>query len=671
MRNIYIVIFVMKKKIFYRIWIIMVVIWLLSFSDWSFAVESEWAIKGLTIGSHMLLAIASWIWVLFAKAAWTLLTNSWVYGEELHLDVILWTYWNMVKNFANFGLWFYFVYKIFSWMIKQWKESIAKNLKKEVLWLLIAWVGIQISWFLTAVVIDLSTVTLAAAGAFPSQITSENDKIEENLKKSLSKISAWKKITLFPVDAKASNFTEVKEKTPDGSIDFDKLLDEIMPNSKDVAWPLYYIWYTILKIDHVPSIDTSSIKWIEATLLNDFIYLSTTLVYCLEMFVLCVLALMRMIYLWMFIVLSPMVVLLTCLKYSGWIDKKSDFLSSFTNQLNLKTFFVNVFKPTIIVLWLWISVIFVTQMNEVIENYTWKTLDVRWTQMSDTRESTDNVNDNLWDERYRTDINNNMLSFSLLSIWKTLLEVALSLLTVMIVYFVLKFATSFGWWSDFVSKKISGLQSSVWKIAGSIPLVPVPWYDSQWVETTRFIGASDFLGLKKGETPLFAQVVNEYSNKKIKKEKNRQEDIINSWIGKKTGRLSGDEESKIGSIISAGSWLSSLTSVKQAIDNMKTDEWKWMTLNKDTASNQGFWIKQFENWLEKSKDQRISWTWNDDAWNEMIRRWNEGDNKNQGLEQMFKQNEAKNVEAYAKFFGLSLSSNTWEELKKADISKKS
>jgi hypothetical protein len=37
------------------------------------------------------------------------------------------------------------------------------------------------------------------------------------------------------VDAKASNFTEVKEKTPDGSIDFDKLLDEIMPNSKDVA----------------------------------------------------------------------------------------------------------------------------------------------------------------------------------------------------------------------------------------------------------------------------------------------------------------------------------------------------------------------------------------------------------------------------------------------------
>jgi hypothetical protein len=31
-----------------------------------------------------------------------------------------------------------------------------------------------------------------------------------------------------------------------------------------------------------------------------------------------------------------------------------------------------------------------------------------------------------------------------------------------------------------------------------------------------------------------------------------------------------------------------------------------MTLNTDTASNQGFWIEQFEDWLEKSKSQTIS-----------------------------------------------------------------
>ena len=138
-----------------------------------------------------------------------------------------------------------------------------------------------------------------------------------------------------------------------------------------------------------------------------------------------------MIYLWMFIVLSPMVVLLTCLKYSGWLkDKKSEwFVSSFSKQLNLKSFFINVFKPTIIVLWLWISVIFVSQMGQVIDDYTWKTLNIRWTDLSDTKESTDNVNGNPWDERYRTDINTNMLSFTLLSVWKTLLEIALWLLS--------------------------------------------------------------------------------------------------------------------------------------------------------------------------------------------------------------------------------------------------
>jgi hypothetical protein len=54
----------------------------------------------------------------------------------------------------------------------------------------------------------------------------------------------------------------------------------------------------------------------------------------------------------------------------------------------------------------------------------------------------------------------------------------------------------------------------------------------------------------------------------------------------------------------------------------------------------------------------------------MINRWNDDKNKDgRTLEKMFKTDENNNVKAYADFFGLSLSSNTWEELKKADISK--
>ena len=61
------------------------------------------------------------------------------------------------------------------------------------------------------------------------------------------------------------------------------------------------------------------------------------------------------------------------------------------------------------------------------------------------------------------------------------------------------------------------------------------------------------------------------------------------------------------------------------------------------------------------------------VWNNMISRWNDDNNKDKTLEMMFKGNkswETQSVKAYADFFDLNLSSNTWEQLKNADISKK-
>ena len=57
----------------------------------------------------------------------------------------------------------------------------------------------------------------------------------------------------------------------------------------------------------------------------------------------------------------------------------------------------------------------------------------------------------------------------------------------------------------------------------------------------------------------------------------------------------------------------------------------------------------------------------------MIRRWNDHEN-DRTLEKLFRNNynnitEEQKVGAYADLFGLSLSSNTWEQLKNADISK--
>ena len=86
---------------------------------------------------------------------WKLVDNSLVYWQVFGFDSILWDLRVMVRNIANFWLWFIFVYKIFEFLIK-WQKW--EDLKKLIVSALIAWVWIQASWFIMAALIDVSTI---------------------------------------------------------------------------------------------------------------------------------------------------------------------------------------------------------------------------------------------------------------------------------------------------------------------------------------------------------------------------------------------------------------------------------------------------------------------------------------------------------------------------------
>ena len=192
----------MAKKTRIRICIVFVIICMMWFSDWTLAEEGD-NFKILSISLNTILSFLAWLWVLFAKVAGTFLTNKWVYGEVFWFDALLWKYWNLMKNIANFWLWFYFVYVIFKWLIKQWKEDITKNLKKIIIRILVAGVWIQSSWFFTAAIIDVSTITLSAAWAFPSQVISESPYVEWAVVKSIEEMI--NQMTTF-LSGKNSNF---------------------------------------------------------------------------------------------------------------------------------------------------------------------------------------------------------------------------------------------------------------------------------------------------------------------------------------------------------------------------------------------------------------------------------------------------------------------------------
>lgn len=102
--------------------------------------------------------------------AWKSLDNSLVYWSVFHLDVYLWQFWNMMKNFANYVLWFIFLLSIFLYFFNINKLKNISEPKKLIPKLLIAWVWIQASWFIVWALIDISTILVYWVGAMPLSV---------------------------------------------------------------------------------------------------------------------------------------------------------------------------------------------------------------------------------------------------------------------------------------------------------------------------------------------------------------------------------------------------------------------------------------------------------------------------------------------------------------------
>ena len=167
----------------------------------------------------------------------------------------------------------------------------------------------------------------------------------------------------------------------------------------------------------------------------------------------------------------------------------------------------------------------------------------------------------------------------------------------------------------------------------------------------------------------------------IEDEYRNQTDIISSWFGEKDGivSLSYVDRQAIKDVVIAGDlWLTRLTKQfdkiiqlgnrKKEERGLDKNEWYWMMLNPE--SKEWFWRNTFKDWLTEMKDSKLRWTINDSTWEAMIDWWNTWTNSNgdQALENLFKQNETKNVKAYAKLFKLWDNIDTWDELKNVDIS---
>lgn len=119
------------------------------------------------------LGVLSWIWIFLAIIAGKLMTNDIVYGAFMHLDKYLWDIWNIMKNFANFGLAALILYSIVKYVMGD-KEKGPKGI---IIKALVAGVLIQMSRFMVGALVDLSAVATSAVAAFPANFIGDDQMI--------------------------------------------------------------------------------------------------------------------------------------------------------------------------------------------------------------------------------------------------------------------------------------------------------------------------------------------------------------------------------------------------------------------------------------------------------------------------------------------------------------
>lgn len=109
--------------------------------------------------------------------------NTLVYGDIFYLDKALWQFWQMIRTFANFALGFIFIASIiisFFGAEKKFEKISVKTIIKK---LFLAGILINMSWFIVAALLDLSTVLVFSLGAMPLNVIREDVQTEEGLGK--------------------------------------------------------------------------------------------------------------------------------------------------------------------------------------------------------------------------------------------------------------------------------------------------------------------------------------------------------------------------------------------------------------------------------------------------------------------------------------------------------
>lgn len=429
---------------------------------WTSFAQSDWEqtmslVEEISYLMHIVISILSWWWIILATLAWKFMSNDLVYGAFLNLDSSLWNLWNIMKNLANFALWFILVFTIVKNLFKWWisNEDPIQGAKNTVLSTLVAWVLIQMSRFLIAVMIDLSTIGTAAIWSLPSQFIVADSGFQADISRLAAKVQNRIEIDLS-MTGDVTNI--IKTWNLNSDTDVDKLVDTIMPWSDTMAWPFIFLWVSVFNLfdltDSSKNLNNTD-DWSDV-FLSLWINWFVLFIFSVSLLLIFVFNLFRVITLWVVIPLSPFVFMLFAFT-KVW--KFSIKLDNFFGQItDIKNIFKLIFMPVYMTLVLSIVLIVMVLMRSVIKADNWNIDLTEHNNM--TIESK-----KIWDgdtASYDSSFDVADIASINLHFKDSLVNVLIYIICLILMVMLVKSCIAKGTWIKFIDDKVSWLSKILW-----------------------------------------------------------------------------------------------------------------------------------------------------------------------------------------------------------------
>ena len=308
----------------------------------------------------VVLKVFSWIWVVLAILVGKLMTNDFVYGSFMGLDVNLRKMRNIMKNFANFALGLMFVYMVLSNLF-----SADETIKKRLPDMLLAGVLINASWFLMGAVLDIATILIAAVGSFPGVFLADNPVYQQQLVVQQARRPAQINLNFAPDTGQSViDYKEVPrtaDQTASTPSQQKKLIDDVIPTTDQVSGPLIYIGASVFQFLDYPAVDVQTIRSYTAftfVAIIKFAFLGAFVVFLVGMLVINII---RMMTLWVGIVFSPFIAL-----FAVFGDKLGSLGKGVKDYLSAQNMVSLIFQPVMSIGGIGIIMIFLMAISQVI-----------------------------------------------------------------------------------------------------------------------------------------------------------------------------------------------------------------------------------------------------------------------------------------------------------------